>query len=325
MSGTTPSASKNLSLKCAVQLGIPDVIHNYGKPMTITELASALPIHPEKVHHLYRFMRILVSSIGILFRRRSYRNEKGYVLTDASRFLLKDNPFNASSMVLLSLDPVFKKPWHFLSSWLRNDDPTPFFTAHGSKFWDFAAIEPKTNSLIYEGMRTDGLLAATVVLDKCREVFDGVSTVVDVGGGTGDITKVFAKAFQDIQFMVFDQPRVVSGFEDSGNMKFVGGNMFEAIPPADAAVMKWVMVDWDDDSCVKILKRCKEAIKKKVMIIEMVMENQTVEENIETQIIFDLEAMVVAQGKERKEEEWAKLFFEAGFRNYKIYPVLGLR
>ncbi|GLT41051.1 hypothetical protein SLA2020_151410 [Shorea laevis] len=101
--------------------------------------------------------------------------------------------------------------------------------------------------------------------------------------------------------------------------------MFEAIPPADAAMMKWVMIDWDDDSCVKILKRCKEAIKKMVMIIEMAMENQTIEENIETQIFFDLEAMIVAQGKQRKEEEWAKLFFEAGFRNYKIYPVLGLR
>ncbi|GLT41056.1 hypothetical protein SLA2020_151460 [Shorea laevis] len=317
---------KSMSLKCAVQLGIPDVIHNYGKPMTVTELAKALPIHPEKVQHLYRFMRILVTS-GFFSEEEVPGNghEKGYVPTDASRFLLKDNPFNASSMVLLLLDPVFKKPWHHLSSWFQNDDPTPFFTAHGSKFWDFTAIEPQTNSLIYEGMSTDGLLAATVVLDKCREVFDGVRTIVDVGGGTGNITKVFAKAFPDIQFTVFDQPPAVSGSEDSGNMKFVGGNMFEAIPPADAAMIKWVMIDWDDDSCVKILKRCKEAIKKKVMIIEMVMENQTVEENIETQIFSDLEAMVIAQGKERKEEEWAKLFFEAGFRNYKIYPVLGLR
>ncbi|GLT41050.1 hypothetical protein SLA2020_151400 [Shorea laevis] len=99
---------KSMSLKCAVQLGIPDVIHNHDKPMTITELATAPPIHPEKVHHLYRFMRILVS-FGFFSEEEVPGNghEKGYVLTHASRFLLKDNPFNASSMVLLLLDPVF--------------------------------------------------------------------------------------------------------------------------------------------------------------------------------------------------------------------------
>jgi hypothetical protein len=35
--------------------------------------------------------------------------------------------------------------------------------------------------------------------------------------------------------------------------------------------------------------------------------------------------MVLFTGKERNEEEWIKLISSAGFSNYKITPVLGLR
>lgn len=34
------------SLKCAVQLSMPDTINNNGKPMTLSDLANALPINP---------------------------------------------------------------------------------------------------------------------------------------------------------------------------------------------------------------------------------------------------------------------------------------
>ena len=35
--------------------------------------------------------------------------------------------------------------------------------------------------------------------------------------------------------------------------------------------------------------------------------------------------MVLVKGKERTEKEWAKLFLDAGFSDYKITPILGLR
>ena len=38
----------SMSLKCAIQLGIPDTIHNHGQPITLQELVSKLHIHPEK-------------------------------------------------------------------------------------------------------------------------------------------------------------------------------------------------------------------------------------------------------------------------------------
>lgn len=94
------------------------------------------------------------------------------------------------------------------------------------------------------------------------------------------------------------------------------------------------MHDWGDEECVRILKKCREAITangkrdNKVIIIDMVvMENQKAEhdEMVETKLCFNMLMMVLANGKERMEKEWAKLFFAAGFRDYKINPILGLR
>ncbi|KAB1200568.1 Isoflavone 4'-O-methyltransferase [Morella rubra] len=42
-------------------LGIPDIIQNHGKPITLPELASALEIHdPTKAGAIHRLMRLLV-------------------------------------------------------------------------------------------------------------------------------------------------------------------------------------------------------------------------------------------------------------------------
>ncbi|KAM5578234.1 hypothetical protein ABKV19_008509 [Rosa sericea] len=232
----------SMSLKSAIQLGIPDIINKHGCPMTLSELTSALPIHPTKSHSVYRLMRMLVHSGFFAKKKLSKTDEEGYTLTDASQLLLKDHP--------LSL--------------------TPFLTA-------------------------------------------------------------IADAFPHIECTVLDLPHVVADLQGSKNLKYTGGDMFEAVPPADTVLLKWILHDWNDEECVKILKRSKEAItskdkKGKVIIIDMMMENQKVdEESIETQLFFDMLMMALLTGKERNEKEWAKLFTDAGFSDYKITPILGLR
>ena len=41
-------------------------------------------------------------------------------------------------------------------------------------------------------------------------------------------------------------------------------------------------------------------------------------------VLFDLFIMSI-NGIERDENQWKKIFFEAGFHDYKITPVLGFR
>jgi hypothetical protein len=86
--------------------------------------------------------------------------------------------------------------------------------------------------------------------------------------------------------------------------------------------------DWGDDECVKILKNCRQAISPcdeggKVIIMDMVVgydESNT--KRLEVQILFDLFIMMV-NGAERDEQEWKKIFIQAGFKDYKILPVVG--
>ncbi|KAK2993244.1 hypothetical protein RJ640_015723 [Escallonia rubra] len=64
----------------------------------------------------------------------------------------------------------------------------------------------------------------------------------------------------------------------------------------------------------------------KLIVIDMMMENEKQDiESLETQLMWDMLMMVVLAGKERNEKEWRKLFLDAGFNDYKIHSVHGLR
>jgi hypothetical protein len=77
-----------------------------------------------------------------------------------------------------------------------------------------------------------------VVVSKCKGIFEGVNSLVDVGGGLGTMAKGIAEAFPHMDCTVFDLPRVVSDLQGSKNLKYVGGDMFEAVPPADVILLK---------------------------------------------------------------------------------------
>jgi hypothetical protein len=98
---------------------------------------------------------------------------------------------------------------------------------------------------------------------------------------------------------------------------------------------QWILHDWNDEKCVKILKKCKESLKQKgkegkVIIIDMVLDidmkgDNDITKSIETQLFFDMLMMVLVNGKERNEKEWSILIYSAGFSGYKITPILGIR
>ncbi|XAR72581.1 Trans-resveratrol di-O-methyltransferase [Bertholletia excelsa] len=322
----------SMSLKCAVQLGIPEIVKKHGRPMTLSEIVAALPINPSKVWNVYRLMRILVHSGFFTTQKVSKKDEEeGYLLTSASRLLLKDEPLSATPFLLSMLDPVLTMPWHHVSEWFQNDDVTPFYTTHGRTLWDYAGHEPRLNKSFNEAMASDARLVASVVIKDCKECFEKLNSLVDVGGGTGTMARSIANAHPHLECSVLDLPHVVAGLEGSKNLNYVGGDMFEAIPCADAILLKWILHDWSDEESIKLLKRCKEAIPNKekggkVIIIDMVVENKKEDDkSTETQLFLDMLVMILYTGRERTEKEWAKLFSESGFSEYKITPILGLR
>ncbi|KAG5020846.1 Tabersonine 16-O-methyltransferase [Glycine soja] len=139
-------------------------------------------------------------------------------------------------------------------------------------FWELAGCEPKFNNLFNDAMASDTQWVSSVVIEKCKGVFDLSESLVDVGGGTGTMAKAIAKSFPKLKCVVFDLPRVVGDLQGTDNIKFVGGDMFEeAFPLADCITLKWVLHNWNDEDCVKLLNKCKEAIPNHggVIIIEV--------------------------------------------------------
>ncbi|MED6188927.1 hypothetical protein PIB30_090655 [Stylosanthes scabra] len=300
--------------------------------MPLSKLVASLPIHPSKAASVRRLMRILTIS-GIFSHRNDdeLQEEERYVLTNVSRILLKDHPFCMAPFFDVFFDPKLLKPWYQLSNWFKkcNTNNSPFETEHGMPFWEFSSHDKKLGSSFHDAMTNDSRLVSSVVVEKFKGVFEGVESLVDVGGGNGTMAKTIAKSFPQMECIVFDLPDVVSGFQgNSENIKYVGGDMFEAIPAADAVLLKCILHDWNDEECVKLLKKCKEAITKKgkkgkVIIIDMVVGNENGDKgSLETQLLFDMLMMVLVTGKERNVKEWAKLFFSSGFNNYKIIPIM---
>ncbi|KAH0691614.1 hypothetical protein KY289_018972 [Solanum tuberosum] len=296
----------SMSLKCAIQLRISDIIHSHGRAMTLSDLVNALSINKSRGRDsIYRLMRILIHA-GFFIEE-----EEGYLLTPSSRLLLKDEPNNLSMIpfIQMILDPIMMDPWHYLSQWIQNGGPSPFATTHGKHIFEYAEKEPKFNRLFNEAMASDARLVMSVLIQNGKGVFEGLKSLVDVAGGTGTVAKAIAEAFPQINCTVLDLPHVIEGLEGSKNLSYVGGDMFNSIPSADAVVLKWILHDWSDGDCIKILKKCKEAIPSKenggkVILIEIVMDqNKDDDKSYETQLLIDMLMMVILSGKERSQQE----------------------
>ena len=90
-------------------------------------------------------------------------------------------------------------------------------------------------------------------------------------------------------------------------------------------LLQWVLHDWSDEHCIKILKNCRKAISEKigkVIIVDIILEKDNNDLFDETRIVFDLNMMThTTGGKERTELEWKKLLEEGGFPRYKIIKI----
>nr|AIB06955.1 orcinol O-methyltransferase [Vanda hybrid cultivar] len=330
----TFSYIKSMSLKCAVELHIPDAIHRHDRPTTISELLSSLSISQDKSRHLRNIMRVL-SQECIFKSHITPSDEETFDLTPVSRLLLTTTSFphnhNSSPFVLLSLNRHLVDSFHQLSHWFLKPDATitPFAMANGKEFWNLARELPQFSDLFSKAMECDSNFLMNAMVSTGEGPFWGIETSLDVGGGTGLLATTLAEAFPGLKCIVFDLPHVIGMAEKkTDGIQFVAGDMFVEIPRADVALLKWILHDWSDEDCVKILQRCKEAIPSKekggkVIIIDMVVGlNSNSHTSLQTQLLYDVQMMTLCMGKERDENEWRNLFVAAGYRDYKITPYV---
>ncbi|XP_020176343.1 acetylserotonin O-methyltransferase 1 [Aegilops tauschii subsp. strangulata] len=325
---------KSLALKAATDLCIPDAIQHLGGAATLSDLAAETGIHPTKLSNLRRLMRVLTTS-GVFSVTGDHAGAV-YKLTRVSRLLVVDRAggrTHLSPVVSAFVSPYPVTTLFSMREWFTDERAAAmslFEVAHGCTLWEAAAMD---GTAFNAAMAADSRFTMENLLLECGSVFETVrGSLVDVGGGHGAAAAAIARAFPHVKCTVLDLPHVVATAPTDDKLTFVGGDMFDNVPPADAVLLKWVLHDWQHEDCVKILRRCKEAIPARnvggtVIIVDTVIGSAGSQQGIaskETEVLFDV-FMMAADGVEREEHEWSKIFIEAGFTDYKITPTMGLR
>ncbi|KAF9622677.1 hypothetical protein IFM89_032598 [Coptis chinensis] len=93
--------------------------------------------------------------------------------------------------------------------------------------------------------------------------------------------------------------------------------MFESVPTSETIFLKWILIDWSDEKCIKLLKNCYKAVPDhgKVIVVDAIQpiaaETSIAAKNL---CLIDVGMMLLNPvSKERTEEEFANLAKAAGF------------
>ncbi|XP_073313762.1 flavonoid 4'-O-methyltransferase 3-like [Primulina huaijiensis] len=313
------------ALKCAIQLQIPETVERHGGSITLPELSVALHCSPSVLHRIMRYLILL----GYFKQTRIIGDQDSsvsYTQTPRSRLLLRDG---MSSVILLESSPVMLAPWHNLSKRASVDGDSAFETTFGGvNFWEYATANPADSKLFNDAMACHAGLIVSSIIDQYAEVFEGIRSLVDVGGGDGSALNTLVKACPWIRGVNYDLPHVVSVAPHHGEgVEHVGGDMFDMVPKGDAIFLMRVLHGWSDEDCIRILRNCMAAIPKdkgKVIIVEAVVRSEGEGDDKYTEIHLALDMMMLirtGKGKERTSKEWENLVNEAGFTKFTVRKI----
>jgi len=231
----------SLALKCAIELGIADIIHSHGCPISLSEIASDLKSPYLDLTFLSCLMQLLVR--GEIFTAVNPEpdkpNETLYWLTQASRLILQrdDACTSYAPMVLMHTHPNLLTPWHYLSHSIK-EGGVAFEKAHGRSMWELLSVDREFNQTFHAGLACTAKVGFKLIASEYTDVFADVESVVDVGGGTGAAAAEIVRAHPHIKAINFDMPHVIAIAPEYPGVTHVEGDMFKAIPNADVAILK---------------------------------------------------------------------------------------
>ncbi|KAI5406495.1 acetylserotonin O-methyltransferase [Lathyrus oleraceus] len=311
-------------VRCAIQLGIAEAIEKHKKPISLLELSSTLKCDPS---YLNRIMRFLVHRKIFKNISTNHDNYPSYVQTPLSRRFIRNGEQSIAALLLLESSPVMVAPWLSLSDRVLVNGNPSFKKVHGEDVWRYAASNLDHSNLINDAMACDARVVVPAIAERCSELFDGVGSLVDVGGGNGTTLSILVKAFPWIRGINFDLPHVIDVAPKCDGVEHVAGDMFTTVPKADAVIFKWVLHDWGDEECIQILKNCREAIPKengKVIIVDVIIEEEGGKPNKYDDVGLMLDMVMMAHtdiGKERTLKEWEHVIKMAGFNTFTVKSI----
>ncbi|XP_058106642.1 (RS)-norcoclaurine 6-O-methyltransferase-like [Magnolia sinica] len=259
----------------------------------------------------------------------SDEEEESYGPTLTTKYLLINEEKSIVPLLKLHMHEKCLAAWHTMGSCMQGKaGMSAFERMYGEGLWAYASKDLEHNCIFNEAVASGARQVVPALIDGYGEVFQGLTSLVDIGGGIGTTLRSIARSFPHIKCTVLDLPHVVETAPSCPEVEFVAGNMFSFIPKADAVMLMWVLHNWGDEDCVKILKRCTDAIDAKsgkVIIVDIIIGVDDPQELEHVRLATDMIMLAKTGGKERNEKEWRRLLSDAGFNQCKITPIKALQ
>ncbi|MGE9009138.1 methyltransferase [Leptospira interrogans] len=306
------------AIHVAVRLGLAELLRDC--PQTVGKLAAATGADEQALGRLLTAL----STIG-LFARTS---DNAYALTDVGACLDGASEQSFKAWAILEAE-MLTRTWAGLLETIMTGKTAAQLMGLENSF-DLMGQTPG-NVAKFNAAMTDLTRLVTPEILRCYD-FSGLSHLMDVGGGSGELLGAIARQNPQLRGTVFDLPRCAEAATGhlrhigvSDRVDFAAGDFFQRVPPAtDAIILKSVIHDWDDTRSTSILSNCREALpgSGKLLLVERLMpESPTTTGEHRAHALSDLNMLRGPGGLERTERQYAELLAQSGFVLAAIYPA----
>lgn len=313
---------RSQTLYTGVELGVFEVVGDH--PKHAVEIADQLDIDREKG---YRLLRAL-ASMGLL----EEQTDRRFSLTPTGEVLQENHPESLRGVALLEEGPTHYAIWKHLPDIVREGGPNGFQREFGHSVFEHMEENQEYAARFNESMSSLSRMESVWVSNLLSGIdVSQFGHICDVGGGHGHLLCTLLRETQSVQGTVLEQPAVVHDEDQhwhesmglSDRVEFEIGDFFEAVPTADAYLMKHILHDWNDQECIDILSTIREAAPDDARLFncELVVPGP---DEPHLAKLFDVHMMVSATGRERAVDEYADLFEAAGFEHTETYEAEGI-
>jgi O-methyltransferase domain/Dimerisation domain len=304
------------TILAAVKLGIADVLA--AGPLTAADIAERIDADPVATHRLLRALAMQ----SIFSQRRDGR----FQMTSLAQALRSDSPTSIRPLLLMLGHPLYWEHWGCLAESVRSGRAS-IETSYGVPFFRLLDSEPEVAQVFNDAMTCASAMTIPPILAAWD--FAAVNTVVDVGGGNGQLLAAVLASVPGAHGILFEQESLESRartlFESAGvadRVSFHVGSFFDTAPTGgDVYLLKHVIHDWDDDRAADILRTVRNSMSptSSLLLIECVI---PLRNKPHFGKYLDLDMLIFAGGKERTEREFSDLLRDNGFTLKRVLPTV---
>jgi hypothetical protein len=302
----------------AAKLGLAELLRD--GPQTPGALAKATGADERSLGRLLTAL----STIGLCSRT----GEGGYALTEVGACLDGEAELSFKGWTILEAE-MLSKSWSGMLESVMTGKTAAELQGFASSF-ELMGRTPENVDKFNLAMTE---LTRLVTPDILRSYdFSGISHLMDVGGGSGELLGAIAQQNRKLHGTVFDLPRCAEAAGKhlrqigvSDRIEFVAGDFFKSVPAvADAIILKSIIHDWNDARSISILRNCHQSLPGggKLLLVERLMpEAPDLADEDKAHAMSDLNMMRGPGGSERTKGQYRELLEQSGFALAAVHPA----